>query len=275
MALAQMRVDWKQREAGVQRAEALVDRAAKLGADLVALPECFLGPAREYSEPIPGPLSRRFSHLAKKLRVHLVMGSVGERCGSQLFNTACLIDDRGWLIGRYRKRFLWFAERATGTPGTSAPVFRTRLGRIGLAICWDLAFPEHFRELALGGADLVVCPAYWQAGDRFGRLPPSQARMTKPLAKAEDFFINSCVAARAAENGMAVAFVNAVGRTDVDGRADRLLGLSQVVVPFRGAVAAAGDKPALVVADVDLKLVREAERVYALREDARMIKPRR
>jgi predicted amidohydrolase len=275
VALAQMPVHWAGPEGNVQRAEALVAEAAGRGAELVALPECFVAPPREYAEPVPGPLTRRFSHLAKKLRVHLVMGSIGERFGAQLFNTACLIDDRGWLIGRYRKRFLWFSERALGTAGTSAPVFRTRLGRVGLAICWDLAFPEHFRELALAGADLVVCPAYWQAGDRFGRLGPGQARRTAPLTRAEDFFINSCVPARAAENGMAVAFVNAVGRTVVDGRPDRLLGLSQVVVPFRGVLASAGDKPALVVADVDLELVREAERVYALREDARMIKPRR
>ncbi|HOX08359.1 MAG TPA: carbon-nitrogen hydrolase family protein [Planctomycetota bacterium] len=275
VALAQMPVNWKEPEANVQRAEALIAQAAGMGADLAALPECFVAPARERSEAIPGPLSRRFSALARKLRIHLVMGSIGERCGEQLFNTACLIDDRGWLIGRYRKRFLWFTERALGTAGTSAPVFRTRLGRIGLAVCWDLAFPEHFRELALAGADLTVCPAYWQAGDRFGRLSPGQARKVVLLPGAEEFFVNSCVAARAAENGMAMAFVNAVGRTRVQGRSDRLIGLSQVVVPFRGTVASAGDAPALVVADVDMGLVREAERVYALREDARMIRTRR
>lgn len=275
VALAQMPVRWADREGNLHRAEALVARAAELGADLVALPECFVAPAREYAEPIPGPLSRRFSALAKRLRIHLVMGSIGERAGARVYNTACLIDDHGRLIGRYRKRFLWWTERAQSSPGASAPVFRTRLGRIGLALCWDLAFPEHFRDLALAGAELVVCPAYWQAGDRFGRLAPRQVRRVRPLVHAEEFFINACVSARAAENAVAVAFVNAVGRTRPDGRPDRLVGLSQVVVPFRGALAGAGDGPALVLAEVDLGLVRDAERVYGLREDARLIMPRR
>ncbi len=268
MALAQMPVDWSDREGNIHRAEGLVVRAAELGADLVALPEDFVAPPRDYAESVPGPLTRRFGHLARKLGIHLVMGSIGERSGSRLYNTACLIDDRGRLVGRYRKRFLWFTERALVTPGSSAPVFRTRLGRIGLAICWDLAFPEHFRELALAGAELVVCPAYWQAGDRFGRLAPGRAPRVKPLAGAEAFFIESCAAARAAENGVALAFVNPVGRTRVSGRPDRLLGLSRLVVPFRGVVASAGEEPAMVLGDVDLELVREAERVYGLREDA-------
>jgi predicted amidohydrolase len=275
VALAQMPVRWADPEGNLRRAEALVARAAELGADLAALPECFAAPAREHAEPIPGPISRRFSALAKRLGIHLVMGTIGERAGARVYNTACLIDDHGWLIGRYRKRFLWWTERAETTPGGSAPVFRTRLGRIGLAICWDLAFPEHFRDLALAGAELVVCPAYWQAGDRFGRLAPRQVRRVRPLLRAEDFLINACVAARAAENAVAVAFVNAVGRTRPDGRPNRLVGLSQVVVPFRGALAGAGDEPALVVAEVDRDLLRDAERVYGLREDARRARQRR
>ena len=275
VALAQMLVRQGDPDGNARRAEALVVRAAALGADLVALPECFVAPAREHSEPIPGPLTRRFAALARRCRVHLVMGSIGERHRGRVHNTACLFDDRGKLLGRYRKRFLWWTERARNTPGNSAPVFRTRLGRIGLALCWDLAFPEHFRDLALAGAELIVCPAHWQAGDRFGRLPPAKVPRVRPLTRAEDFFINSCASARSAENAVAVAFVNAVGNTRTDVGPDRLVGLSQVVVPFKGVVAGAGDGPALVVAEVDLALVRDAERVYGLREDARRIMHRR
>lgn len=269
IALAQMLVRRDDADGNLQRAEAMLRQAADEDADLVALPEYFLLPARMHSEAVPGPLTERFSSLARKLRLHVVLGSIGEKAGSRVYNTACLLDDRGRLAGKYRKRFLWWSERDNTTAGRQAPVFATRLGRIGLALCWDLAFPEHFRDLALMGAQIVVCPAFWQAGDRFGRLPPGQLARVRPLARAEEFFIDACVGARAAENGVAVAFVNAVGRTNSSSGPDRLVGLSQVAVPFAGVVAHAGARARMLVADVDLGLVADAERSYGLCEDVR------
>jgi predicted amidohydrolase len=256
------------RKLNVETAESYVVRAARRGADLVALPESFAESSRYYSEAVPsGPVCRRFSKLAAQLKIHLAMGSIGERSGKKTYNTALLFDPCGRPVGKYRKRFPWWPERPRITPGTAAPVFGTKLGRIGLAICWDLAFPEHFRQLALGGADLVVCPAYWQAGDRFGRLGRERARRAARLTRAEDFFINSCVPARAAENSLVMAFVNAAGRTCPNGRPDRLVGLSQVAVPLNGVVRRAGDRPALLIADVDLSWARLGERIYGTRGD--------
>jgi predicted amidohydrolase len=154
-------------------------------------------------------------------------------------------------------------------------VFETRLGRIGLALCWDLAFPEHFRDLALSGAQIVVCPAFWQAADRYGRLTSAELPRVQPLAKAEEFFVNTCAGSRAAENGIALAFVNGVGRTQIRGQAGHLIGQSQVAVPFAGVVAHARSRPTLLMADVDLGLVADAERSYGLCEDARSIRGRR
>jgi predicted amidohydrolase len=269
IALAQMPVRFDEPQKNVQRAEKLLERAADEGADLAALPECFVLPPLMHAETIPGPLTQSFAALARRLRLHLVLGSIGERARGRVYNTACLLDDRGRLVGRYRKRFLWWTERQGTTSGGAAPVLQTRLGRIGLALCWDLAFPEHFRDLALAGAQVIVCPAYWQAGDRFGRLTPGRLPRVKPLAGAEEFFINACVGARAAENGVAVAFINAVGRTNTGVGPDRLVGQSQVAVPFAGVIAHAGSRSALLVADVDLGLVADAERSYGLCEDAR------
>ncbi len=220
------------------------------------------------TEPIPGPLTERFGRVARRLRLHVVLGSIGEKARGAIYNTACLLDDRGCLVGRYRKRFLWWTERHGTRSGREAPVFKTRLGRIGLALCWDLAFPEHFRDLALAGAEIVVCPAHWQAGDRFGRLSVEDLPRVVPLAAAEAFLVDTCVGARAAENGMAVAFVNSVGRTTTSSGADHIIGRSQVAVPFAGIVAQAGGRRKVLIADVDLDLVADAERSYGLREDA-------
>jgi len=235
----------------------------------VALPEYFYLPASRHAEPVPGPLTQRFGNLARKLRLHVVLGSIGEKAGRRLYNTACLLDDRGQVVGTYRKRFLWWTERSHTSPGRQAPVFETRLGRIGLALCWDLAFPEHFRDLALGGAQIAVCPAFWQAIDRYGRLAAPDLPRLQPLRQAEEFFVNTCAGARAAENAMATAFINGIGRTDICGQIDRLIGQSQVVMPFLGVVAHAGKRAGLVLADIDLDLVADAERSYGLREDAR------
>jgi predicted amidohydrolase len=272
LALIQMRCREGQREDNIRTAERYLVRAAKSGADLVALPECFVEFARIYAEPVPdGPVCRRFSALARSLGIHLVMGSIGEKSGEKIYNTACLFDPRGKLVGKYRKRFLWCSERARITPGRSKrpAVFRTALGQIGLAICWDLAFPEHFRELALAGAELTVCPAYWQAGDRFGRLGNKRGCRSRALVRAEHFFIDSCVSARAAENSMAMAFVNPIGQTCPNGRPDQLLGQSRVVVPLEGVIARAANRPGMITADLDLSLSSYGERVYGTREDAR------
>ena len=274
VGLAQMPVRWPEPEENIRRAEEYLRRAADQGVALAALPEYFALPARMGAEPVPGPLTERFAALARRLRMHVVLGSIGEKAGGRVYNTACLLDDRGRLVGSYRKRFLWWTERKGTTAGRDAPVVQTRLGKIGLALCWDLAFPEHFRDLALAGAQVVICPAYWAAGDRFGRLTPDDLPGARKFDRAEDFFVNACVGARAAENGMAVAFVNTVGRAKAAGGADRLIGLSQVAVPFAGVIARAPSRSTLLVADVDLDLVAEAERSYGLCEDARKIRRR-
>lgn len=268
IGLAQMRVRWDEPERNIRQAEAMLEQAADEGAHLAALPEYFVMPAKMGTEPIPGPLTQRFAAVARRLRLHVVLGSIGEKTRGAIYNTACLLDDRGRLVGRYRKRFLWWSERPETTPGREAPVFATRLGRIGLALCWDLAFPEHFRDLALAGAEVAVCPAHWQAGDRFGRLPVEDLPRVKPLIAAEEFLVDTCVGARAAENGMAVAFVNSAGRTTSSSGPDRIIGHSQVAVPFAGVLAQAGGRQRLLLADVDLDLVADAERSYGLREDA-------
>ncbi len=166
-------------------------------------------------------------------------------------------------------------------PGGKAPVFKTRLGRIGLAICWDLAFPEHFRDLALAGAELAVCPSYWHSTDRYGRYGAdgdalndrlATGRRVARLVRAEDFFIDSCASARAAENAMAVAFVNFAGRTQPNVRGERLVGASQIVSPLAGVIARTGDRPGIVIGEVDLDLVADAERIYGVRADARAVR---
>lgn len=79
-----------------------------------------------------------------------------------LYNTAYFISNDGSILGTYRKKNIWHPERAYLTSSTTDPheVFDTPIGKVGLLICWDIAFPEAFRELIAHGAEIVVVPTY-------------------------------------------------------------------------------------------------------------------
>jgi N-carbamoylputrescine amidase len=150
-------------------------RAAAGGAHLVAFPELAFTPfypqrpatgsVRDLAEPVPGPTTDAFAALARELGIVIVL-NVFERDDDATYDCSPVIDADGRLLGRTRMvhitEYPCFHERQYYRPSDlGAPVFDTRVGRIGVAICYDRHFPEYMRALALGGADLVVVP---QAG---------------------------------------------------------------------------------------------------------------
>lgn len=141
----------------------LLEESAKRKADLVVLPETVTATGNglnylEAAEPIPGPASDYFAEQAARYRFHLVVGLV-ERAGHLLYNTAVLLGPDGTLIGKYRKVTLPRTEIEAGiSPGTEYPVFSTKLGRIGMMICYDGFFPEPARQLAVNGAEIIAFP---------------------------------------------------------------------------------------------------------------------
>lgn len=163
------------KEANLQAAERLVREAAGQGATLVALPELFscLGPLPEVikqAETIPGPTSDALSHLARELNITLCAGSICERALTphKGHNTSLIFGPDGSLLGMYRKMHLFdvvipggpnITESDYMSPGNRVLVTETPFGRYGHATCYDLRFPELFRALAVGGADVLVVPA--------------------------------------------------------------------------------------------------------------------
>ena len=143
--------------------DSLIAEAAKQRADLVVLPETITATGNGLSyaqaaEPIPGPATEYFSSLARKHGLHLVVGLV-ERDRHLVFNTGVLIGPDGKIIGKYRKTTLPRTEIEAGiTPGTEYPVFDTKLGKIGIMICYDGFFPEPARQLSIRGAEIIAFP---------------------------------------------------------------------------------------------------------------------
>jgi N-carbamoylputrescine amidase len=152
-----------------------LDEAAGNGAELVCYAELAFEPFypqrpagtdfRELAEPIPGPTSEAFTAKAAEHGVVVVL-NLFERDGELTYDSSPVIDADGTLLGRTRMVHITdypcFHEQDYYTPGdTGAPVFSTKAGRIGVAICYDRHYPEYMRALALAGAQLVIVP---QAG---------------------------------------------------------------------------------------------------------------
>ena len=164
------------KSANIAAALDLIDRAAATGARLVALPEVwpYLGPdgdSREQAETIPGPIIELLAERARRHGIYIHGGSIYEtRPGDPgMYNTTVVIDPTGEIIARYSKIHMFdvvldgaaeYQESATVTPGDQIAAITEIDGvPVGLAICYDLRFPELFRILALNGAEAVILPA--------------------------------------------------------------------------------------------------------------------
>lgn len=139
--------------------------AAKQKAELVVLGETitYVGLGKSFvdvAEPIPGPSTEHFCALAKKYNIHIVVGLV-ERDGHLIYNVAVLIGPDGRIIGKYRKVCLPRGEVDAGlAPGKDYPVFETKLGKVGMMVCYDGFFPEPARELTKRGAEVICWPVW-------------------------------------------------------------------------------------------------------------------
>ena len=235
--------------------------------------EELLAIARDYKSYLD-----RYCALAKELQICLVPGTILE-AGSHETNTNAIanvchfIGPDGKVLGRYQKRNLWHPEKPilTASPDEIPHVaFDTPLGRVGLLICWDLAFPEASRALIADGAEIHICPAFWlvsDGGDDGAAVNP----------ESEVLFLDTACVMRAFENTAAVVFVNAAGaaKGDADGVAPgqdaqgrEYAGVSQVALPMKGSLGRLGSgEEGLSIVDVDLDVLKIAEDVYKVRED--------
>ena len=162
-------------ERNLSAAEALVARAAERGARLVALPENFAflrseGQAVPEPQALDGPWVGRMAALAARLGITLLAGTVPEAVAgdARVRNTSVLIGPDGRTIAAYRKIHLFdidlpgmepLRESRSVAPGDEIVVADTPAGRLGLSVCYDVRFPELYRELARRGARVLCVPA--------------------------------------------------------------------------------------------------------------------
>ncbi len=162
------------KEMNLAKAEVQVREAAAAGATVICLPEMFNCPYRQdwfprYAELVPqGETTRRLAALAVETQCYLVGGSFPEMVGDRIYNTALVFDPCGTIVAKHRKVHLFdvaipdkivFQESAVFSPGNTRTVFPLANLPCGLAICYDLRFPELFRLMADDQAQIIFVPA--------------------------------------------------------------------------------------------------------------------
>jgi len=243
-------------EANVAKAVAMVGEASKRGASVVCLPELFTSRyfpqekgARVRPEPVPGPTTERLSVAARECKVALVGGSLYEKApGGRLYNTSVVFDERGRMLGKYRKVQVpqdeSFYEKDYFSSGNAYRVFMTASAKIGVLICFDQWYPEPARVNKLMGADVLFYPTAIGRVDGIDETEGDWHEAWETVQRGH-----------AISNSMVIAAVNRVGR---EGRM-RFWGGSFVCDQFGKVLARADDREQVLVASCDLELGRQVE----------------
>ncbi len=252
ISLAQMNIalgDVKRNTATMER---LTNEAGRRGSHLVVFPELWStgyawGQHNELAETLNQGIFSHISGLAQKNKIS-ILGSVLEKRGEQVANSAPFIASNGRLMGVYRKIHLFrlFEEDQYLQAGSSPLTMDLPWGATSIAICYDLRFPELFRRYAANeGTKLIIVPSEWP-----------QVRINHWRA---------LVQARAIENQCYIAACNAAGETG-----DTMFGgHSMIVDPWGKIVIEGGEDPMLLTAEVELDAVDAVRKQIPVFEDRR------
>jgi len=253
-------------DAQIKKAMGLAEQAAKQGVQILCFQELFNGPYfcaeqttkwYDFTEPVPdGPTTKKFQDFAKKHGMAIVLPVYEREMDGVYYNTAAVIDADGSYLGKYRKNHIpqvapGFWEKYYFKPGNLGyPTFQTKFARIGVYICYDRHFPEGARMLGLHGAEIVYNPSATVAG------------LSEYLWKLEQ-------PAHAVANGYFVGAINRVG-VEKPWAIGEFYGQSYFCDP-RGKMLAVGsrDQDELVVADLDLDVIKEVRNTWQFFRDRR------
>jgi predicted amidohydrolase len=233
------------REGNLAQAMSLIDRAVERGAELVALPENvdLIGPQGvkvAAAEPIDGPTFELFREKALKTGIWLLAGSIAEISSleGRARNTSVLYGPDGSRVGVYRKIHLFdidldqgpsFRESDVVEAGTEPVVVETELARFGMSICYDLRFPELYRELVARGAEVLMIPSAFT------------------MQTGKDHW-EVLIRARAIEN---TSWVIAPAQSGHHGGKRWSYGHAMIVDPWGTVVARCSDGPGVCLAEID------------------------
>ena len=168
--------------------------------DMIVLGELnSFGIDKKYAETLPSDTEQFYCSLAEEHGLWLIPGSHYEKSGDEIYNTATVIDNRGHIVERYRKIFPFYPYEAGVACGDKFVVFDVPQGRIGVAICYDLWFPEVARALTCSGAEVLVYPTLTGTIDR-----PLELIMAQSTAAMNQCYVFSVNVAGELGNGQSI-----------------------------------------------------------------------
>ncbi len=243
------------KSSNLRHAESLIDKVK--GFDLILLPEvwnCSYFQFERYaeeSETLGGETISMVSRKAREVNAYILAGSIIERGEDGLYNTSVLLNRDGEIIAVYRKMHLFSfnsLEKALLKPGKEIVSVKTELGVFGLAICYDIRFPELFRSLSSDGAEVFLIPAAWPAGNRLEHwIILNKARAFENLA-----YLISCDCVGGTASGLSYQ------------------GRSMIVDPWGTVTASAGFDEEIVKTEISVEKVRQFRSNFSMLKD-RMI----
>lgn len=260
IGICQMRVvDDKQ--INLDKATAMIKESADNGADMVVLPEMFNCPYdtqkfMAYSEPVDNsPSLQAVSKAAKMNDIYLFSGSIPELLDGKVYNSCFIFNRNGQILDIYRKMHLFdvdipgmiFKESETVTAGNMITVVNTDLTNVGIAICYDIRFPELFRLMTLKNAGLMVVPGAFNM-------------------KTGPAHWETLIRARAIDNQVYMAVASPAPNEDLSYVA---YGHSLIVDPWGKVLCEAGKDEEIIYATIDTSYIDK------IREELPILKNRR
>jgi predicted amidohydrolase len=259
IALCQMMVT-AEKEQNMQRAGECVEIAAGNGAQIICLPEIWICPYDvklfgSNAEPENGPAVSFMSDTARKHGVYLIGGSIPEQAGHDyeknevfhVYNTSFVFSPTGEMIAKHRKVHLFdidiengirFKESDFFSAGETLTLFDTKFGKIGLAICFDLRFPEMFRTMAKKGAEIIFLPASFNMTTG----PVHWELLIKSRALDNQLYLAACASAR----NKKTSYLS--------------WGHSCVATPWGELSAAADEKESIIYATIDPEYIKKVRK---------------
>ena len=253
---------YEEKEKNMEELERNLERIKDENIDLVTLGEMFNCPYQTPCFPVYGEMERgetwqKLSALAKKYQIYLSAGSVPEKDEEgHVYNTAYVFDPQGNQIAKHRKVHLFdidveggirFMESDTLTAGKDMTVIDTEFCKIGVAICYDVRFPEWFRKMALAGAKLIILPAAFNM-----TTGPAHWDITMRMRALDNQVYFAANSPARDEEGVYVAYGN-----------------SCIVDPWGRFTAHCDEKEGIIYGDIDL------EYVDSVRDQLPLLKHRR
>ncbi|WP_227367768.1 carbon-nitrogen hydrolase family protein [Halomonas sp. M20] len=238
-------------KANLATLEMLCRQAIASKVELLVLPELALtgynifDRLATFAEPLDGPLCQAVADFARRFGIYIAFGMAERDSQGTLYNTAVMLDDRGTQLGAYRKRQLWDREHEHFRPGDEYCVLDTRLGRIGLMICYDNEFPEISRTLTGQGAQLIVSPT--------ANMHPNASRQRLQIR------------ARAMDNQCFVACANRAGQED----ALHYCGNSIIAGPDGEVLGQLGEASGTLIAELDFSAIDTSRQAQDYLKDLR------